>query len=469
MQTAGTQRSIHYMTDIQPYMARFPWHSDVEPAIAEMNPGEAFDEEAVRERAAERVTAAVNSGTLAPGDSDGADDDFIELASYPAARVIVSLLDDRRITTTYARAEAAAAATRVIVEDDDEEGDSGIGGWGSTAKEDLTIEEALADFDVSVEWVPPADRFEETHAAQHLAETPGEPRARLYDHFARTDGASLGIDREPTAGTESPREAYAKLVAAAGERETLPALPIEDYTRLAAHMDSEEWGLSHREVAGGRVVLPNEGMLRSLLEEAVYQEVADRLPMEVPDEFASLFDEEVASVRENLSDEAFSYEINRVEEDAFPPVMNYLIDQIRQGNHLKHEARFAIASFLINIGMSDNEIIDIFEINHDFGEKETRYQLNHIRNGGGDGEPYTPPTYDTMQTWGLDWPTDSLEEQVNHPLAYYRIKLEEIDEEDDEEDTESSEGDGDENESESESDSDNGAGEADDDEASDDE
>jgi DNA primase large subunit len=59
--------------------------------------------------------------------------------------------------------------------------------------------------------------------------------------------------------------------------------------------------------------------------------------------------------------------------------------------------------------------------------------VNHIKQGGGDGEAYTPPTYATLESWGIEWEKDNLEQSVKHPLQYYQIKLQELEEEEENE------------------------------------
>jgi len=60
-----------------------------------------------------------------------------------------------------------------------------------------------------------------------------------------------------------------------------------------------------------------------------------------------------------------------------------LIERAKQGIHLTHHQRLAIAFELIANGYSDDEIVDIFRTQkHDFNENKTRGQLKQIREKG---------------------------------------------------------------------------------------
>jgi DNA primase large subunit len=111
--------------------------------------------------------------------------------------------------------------------------------------------------------------------------------------------------------------------------------------------------------------------------------------------------------------------------------MTALLDQVQKGEHLEHHSRFAIAAFLSGIGLTTDEIVELFEVNPGFGEEATRYQVDHIR---GDTSPteYSTPSCATMQSYGDCVGKDDIcEDEINesHPLNYYEHRLDEADEE----------------------------------------
>jgi DNA primase large subunit len=121
-------------------------------------------------------------------------------------------------------------------------------------------------------------------------------------------------------------------------------------------------------------------------------------------------------------------DIDTVVPELFPPCMTYLLDQVQKGAHLEHHSRFAIASFLTSIGLSTDEIVDLFKVNPGFGEDVTRYQVDHIR-GATSPTQYSSPSCSTMQSYGDCVNMDDLCETISHPMGYYEAKLDDADEE----------------------------------------
>jgi len=201
---------------------------------------------------------------------------------------------------------------------------------------------------------------------------------------------------------------------------------VSAYLRLATDLWGEEWRLVNRALADGEVPV-TDGELRTLLREAVRIRVEAGLPFDVPDAIAASLEDETAAVREALAELDLTREIDTVVPELFPPCMTALLDAIRTGEHLEHHSRFAITAFLTSIGMSTDEIVELYRVNAGFGEEVTRYQTDHIR---GETSPteYSPPSCATMQSYGDCVNKDDLCERISHPMAYYERRLEDADE-----------------------------------------
>jgi len=206
------------------------------------------------------------------------------------------------------------------------------------------------------------------------------------------------------------------------------AVAVGTYLELAADRYGDEWRLVNRSLADGSVPLTREE-LYALLEAAVQQRVAADLPLNVPDAIAAPLDAEVETVEEMLADLDLTRDIDTVVPDLFPPCMKHLLDQVQKGKHLEHHSRFAIAAFLTSIGMSTDDIVELFQVNPGFGEEVTRYQVDHIR-GATSPTEYSTPSCATMQSYGDCVNMDDLCEQISHPMAYYERKLDDTDDDD---------------------------------------
>ncbi|MBX0295835.1 DNA primase regulatory subunit PriL [Haloarcula nitratireducens] len=200
---------------------------------------------------------------------------------------------------------------------------------------------------------------------------------------------------------------------------------VGTYLDLAADQRGDEWRLVNRPLADGRVRVAAAD-LHVLLKQAIRHRVEDGLPFDVPDVIADELDEEVERLREVLADLDLTREIDTVVPEMFPPCMQALLDQVQKGEHLEHHSRFAIAAFLTSIGMTTDEIVDLFQVNPGFGEEATRYQVDHIR---GDTSPteYSTPACSTMKSYGDCVNMDDLCKRISHPMAYYEKKLDDAD------------------------------------------
>jgi len=205
-------------------------------------------------------------------------------------------------------------------------------------------------------------------------------------------------------------------------------MAVGPYLEHAASLRGEDWRLVSRVLADGTVPVEADELDR-ILQQAVEERVGADLPLSVPDSIAAELDREVATIEATLEDLDFTRNIDTVVPELFPPCMQHLLDGIQRGDHLPHHSRFAITSFLANIGMGTDEIVDLYQVNPGFGREMTRYQTDHIR---GDSSPteYTAPACATMKAYGDCVNPDDLCDAIAHPLSYYEVKLDDADEDD---------------------------------------
>lgn len=198
-------------------------------------------------------------------------------------------------------------------------------------------------------------------------------------------------------------------------------MTVSAYLMYSASLRPSKWRLSTRVLDDGWVQI-SEAELETLLEQAVEDRVGEDLPLSVPDSIATALDEPVAEIESTLEELDLTREIDTVVPELFPPCMQHLLDRVQQGEHLAHHSRFAITSFLTNIGLNTDEIVDLYRTNPGFGEEMTRYQTDHIR---GDTSPteYTAPSCATMKAYGDCVNPDDLCDAISHPLSYYEVKL----------------------------------------------
>jgi DNA primase large subunit len=197
-----------------------------------------------------------------------------------------------------------------------------------------------------------------------------------------------------------------------------------DYIHHAHVLHEPKWKLSSRTVKGGMLTI-SKGDFARLMEEVIRKKVEFGLPHEVPKEIQEALKQyinevqEAASIRANkqgFSKEGFS----EVSSGCFPPCISSAIADAQANVNLSHSMRFAMTTFLLNIGMKPEKITEIFRASPDFREQDTNYQINHI--GGASGTAYTCPTCTTMTTNG-NCPGKASCKKIVHPLVYYRRKV----------------------------------------------
>lgn len=194
-----------------------------------------------------------------------------------------------------------------------------------------------------------------------------------------------------------------------------------DYIRGAAGMRAREWKLVNRRLESGNVNIKKEQFAR-LLQEAVRVRISANLPLDVPEALCGALQEYTTSIRDELTEAKSEFDeegFGEVEPENFPPCMIHLLSSAQGGINLAHSARFALTTFLLNIGLTVERIMQMFSESPDFNEEMTRYQVEHI--AGATGTTYKTPSCATMVTYGNCYGRNETC-RVGHPLGYYKKK-----------------------------------------------
>jgi DNA primase large subunit len=195
-----------------------------------------------------------------------------------------------------------------------------------------------------------------------------------------------------------------------------------DYIRHAISIREPGWKLVNRKMNRGWVYLSKEEFSR-LLEEAVRKRIESGLPLEVPSGISVALEVYIKEIRDSLIVRKSEFNIEEFKEimpDCFPPCIVHALSGAQSGVNLPHSMRFALTSFLLNIGMKVDGIIELFKVSPDFDEERTRYQVMHIH--GSTGTIYKSPACATMITYGNCMGKEPLCERISHPLGYYKKK-----------------------------------------------
>ena len=191
------------------------------------------------------------------------------------------------------------------------------------------------------------------------------------------------------------------------------AVHVLDYVKIVSKRLSQSivWKLTNQIVYNGWVYLDKHRTVR-LLEEAIVLRIHNSIePLEPMPSLIDLINElreYIGSITPSMKRIEMKYERPSIElskeainVEAFPPCIKNIYELLISGSNLSHQQRFAIATFLINIGMDLDEILELFKHAPDFNEKIARYQIEHLAGLRGSKKKYLPYSCETMKSLGM--------------------------------------------------------------------
>jgi len=168
------------------------------------------------------------------------------------------------------------------------------------------------------------------------------------------------------------------------------ALPFFDYLRFKPK--EEEFKLSAKPIAGGVVTLSRKEAERFVQEAA-------RMKMDVLVHVSDMkFSPQILEIGKkaiSLLPKA-SAPIENIAKTDFPPCICRIIEDMKNGEHIGHQARWALGVYLVRSGMKTEEILSIYAESPEYNENTTKYQLEYLKN-----KEYSMPSCSTMDTYGL--------------------------------------------------------------------
>jgi len=203
-------------------------------------------------------------------------------------------------------------------------------------------------------------------------------------------------------------------------------LSTVDYLRNSTNFQDNSWKLVNRMVVKGEVLLGRDEFAR-LLQEEIRRRIEDIIDKSPRVELNPQLTRVAERINQILAQRREEIRVEELPKSAvsaaYPPCIKRLYDSLLAGQHVSHMGRFALTSFLLNVGIRADELTRLYTSISDFDEKLTRYQVEHIAGEKGSRIRYIPPNCNTLKTHGLCPGTDDLCPKVRHPLSYYRRRL----------------------------------------------
>jgi DNA primase large subunit len=210
---------------------------------------------------------------------------------------------------------------------------------------------------------------------------------------------------------------------------------FEDFLEVAPDFHAEEWKLINRYVDKGWVLIRKRELNR--LVSGKFRQIIMFGRLEIP-KLPRRFVEAVQRVEAEMKGKLRQFEPVKITgqiTSAFPPCIQKMYDESMSGRvNLSHDARFALAAFLLRIGMSENDVQKVFDHSPDRDNRQIVYQVDHIAKKTSmksDVQGYTPTGCKKLQTNNLcpvynGEADDPLCEYVLNPLAFYNTRAWEL-------------------------------------------
>jgi len=199
-----------------------------------------------------------------------------------------------------------------------------------------------------------------------------------------------------------------------------------DYLKNTTSLRGKKWKLVNRLLNNGNVYITKNEAARLLAEE-IRRHIEGKMETKELPELPENIIKKVESIKTLAISKREKIKLEEIPKtvvmEAFPPCIKSLYEKLSSGGHLSHIGRFALTSFLVNVGMPTEAIVDLFRNLSDFNERLTRYQVEHIAGERGSRTRYIPPKCETLKTHGVCINPDEICSRIRHPLMYYRRKL----------------------------------------------
>jgi len=194
---------------------------------------------------------------------------------------------------------------------------------------------------------------------------------------------------------------------------------VSEYLKRASYFHEDHWKLINRIVNNGYVYLDPDETVRLIRDELsllIYDRINKMEVRQLPDSIK-------AKVNELRSKVAKYTEFRRyIVTTKYPPCIQHILQSLSKGENPPHSARFLLATYMLSIGRSVDEVSALFETAPDYNERVTRYQVEHIAGIRGSRTKYTCPSCEKAASENLCYRTEECNGIIN-PVQFGRRRV----------------------------------------------
>lgn len=212
-------------------------------------------------------------------------------------------------------------------------------------------------------------------------------------------------------------------------------IQFENYLEVAPSFHSDEWSLINRYMDKGWISIRKSELDR--LMSGKFRQLIMQGRFDIPRMSQRLIEtvHRIESETRGRIRQTEPVKLTETLSNAFPPCMEKMYNDSMGGEvNLSHDARFALAAFLLRIGMEEGDVQRVFSGSPDKHTSIIEYQVRHIATKRATGEEqggYVPPGCKKLKVNNLcpvylGSTFDPLCEYILNPLAFYQTRAWEI-------------------------------------------
>jgi len=195
-----------------------------------------------------------------------------------------------------------------------------------------------------------------------------------------------------------------------------------EYLKHATKIEEERFRLVNRKLEKGYILIDDSDLMKLVKEEIKekFEALVDikNIPAKINEVAKTL---KTLETYKNISTPSTLSTISAISTQKkeifdYPPCIISLIEKIKT-DEASHQGRFVLSTYLINAGMSNEEIKKIFALSPKYDEKKTSYYLDYL--SGKKGKKYSCPTCAKIKALGCC----VSECKIKHPLQYKKDKI----------------------------------------------
>jgi len=176
--------------------------------------------------------------------------------------------------------------------------------------------------------------------------------------------------------------------------------------------------LVNRTVQHGKVYVTQQDLIR-LIREEIHEIILQRLKSLAPPKLPPDLDVVVKRLVQSAPPPPRStFSIINVSPENYPPCVREALNLLERGQNVPHYGRFLMATYLLAVGKSVDEIMALFPKAPDFKASVTKYQVEHIAGIKGGKTRYSVPLCSTLQTHSFCFKDPVKCYEITSPLQF---------------------------------------------------